>query len=114
LLLAALTPTLLGSINITDSPDLAGFDLCASLHAASAKIWIAESPSALLNPTADLAVERWGDEANRGVELARFGVSAPEASRFEVKGALLDPYGHEVVPSRKVRRHYDIYRYGYS
>jgi hypothetical protein len=113
-LLAALAAKLLGAVGSSATPDLAKFDICASIHAASAKLWIAEMPSLLLNPTADLAVERWVAEARNGVELARFGLCAPDVSRFEVKGALVDPYGHEVVPARKIRRHFDIHQYGYS
>jgi hypothetical protein len=113
ILLVALAPKLLGAIDPSDA-DLTKLDVCASIHAASAKLWIGEIPSLLLDPTVDLAVARWAVEAQNGVELARFGLCAPEASRFEVKGALLDPYGHEVVPVSKIRRHYDIHEYGYS
>jgi hypothetical protein len=114
MLLAALTPKLLGAMNTREEQSLAKLDVCASLHAASAKIWIQEVPSLLINPTADLDVERWALEARNGVELARWGLSAPQVTKFEVKGALMDPYGNEVVPVRKVRRHYDIHHYGFS
>ncbi len=113
-LLAALAPKLLGSVDPTTVPELAKIDVCASVAAASAKIWIMEIPSLLMNPTRDLTVERWVAEADRGVELARWGLCAPVVSRFEVKGGLIDAYGNEVVPSRKIRRHFDIYHYGFS
>lgn len=113
-LLAALAPKLLGAVDTKVAPGLAKIDLCASLHAASAKIWIREIPSLLVDPTADLDVERWVLEARRGVELARWGLAAPPVTQFEVKGALIDPYGNEVVPLRKLRRHYDIHHYGFS
>jgi hypothetical protein len=113
-LLAALAPKLLGAVDVSAVPGLAKIDICASLAAASAKIWIAEIPSLLLSPTRDLAVARWVSEAERGVELAGWGLCAPAASKFDVKGALMDPYGNEVVPSRKVRRHFDIHHYGFS
>ena len=67
-----------------------------------------------INPTRDLDVERWALEADREVQLAKWGLSAPKISEFVVKGALIDPYGNEAVPSRKIRRHYDIYRYGFA
>jgi hypothetical protein len=31
-----------------------------------------------------------------------------------VKGALLDAFGHEHVPSGKLRRHQDIHHYGFA
>lgn len=114
MLLAALTPTLLSAVDTAAQPDLAKMDLCASLSAASAKIWIRESTSVLIDAQADLDVERWVRAAENGIELARWGLVAPEATKYEVKGALLDPCGHEIVPSRKIRRHYDIHHYGYS
>jgi hypothetical protein len=113
-LLASLAPKLLGAVDINAAPDLAKLDICASLSAASAKIWIRESLSLLGDPTPDLAIERWATEASHGVELARFGLAAPMATKFEIKGALLDPYGNEVVPARKIRRHVDIHHYGFS
>jgi len=113
-LLAALAPRLLGAMDTRAEPRLAKIDVCASLHAASAKIWIQEIPSLLIDPTADLNVERWVFEARNGVELARWGLAAPLVTKFEVKGALIDPYGNEVVPLRKVRRHYEIHHYGFS
>jgi hypothetical protein len=113
-LLAALAPKLMATLDTISDPGLAKIDLCASLSAASAKLWIREIPSLLVNPNADLDIERWVLEARRGVELARWGLSAPVSTLFEVKGALIDPYGNEVVPSRKVRRHFDIHHYGFS
>ena len=113
-LLAGLAPKLLGALNPSEEPNFGKVDVCASLHAASAKIWIQEIPSLLMKPTTDLDVERWVVEARNGVELARWGLSAPPATKFEIKGALMDPYGNEVVPIRKVRRHYDIHHYGFS
>jgi len=35
-------------------------------------------------------------------------------TRFQVKGALLDAFGHEHVPHRKLRRHQDIHHYGFA
>jgi hypothetical protein len=84
------------------------------MHAASAKLWIQEMPSWLAQPSEDLAIDRWTEAARRGVDLARWGVCAIPVIKFQAKGALLDPNGNEVVPSRKIRRHYDIHHYGFS
>ena len=113
-LLAALVPKLLASIGQTMDSNLEKIDVCASLSAASAKIWIEEDLNLLRNPTRDLYIERWLAEADKGVELARYGVYAPSNNRFEVKGALMDPFGNEVVPARKIHRHFDIHHYGFS
>jgi hypothetical protein len=114
MLIAALTPKLLTSIDPDAVPDVAKIDVCASLRATSAKLWIQEIPSLLANPSVDLKIARWHAEAQRGVQLARWGLCAPEVTRFDIKGALLDPYGNEVVPCRKIARHYDIHHYGFS
>ncbi len=113
-LLAALAPKLIGAIDLSAELQLEGFDVCASLQAASAKLWIQELPSWLAQPTADLAVDRWVAEAHRGVQLARWGICAMPVTKFQVKGALLDPSGNEVVPARKICRHYDINQYGFA
>jgi len=113
LLLSALTPKLMAAVDVQDQPDLGKIDICASLDAVSAKIWISEAPS-IISGHRDLNVEPWVTEAARGVELAVLGLAAPQVSRFEVKGGLLDAFGHEHVPSRKVRRHYDIHHYGFA
>lgn len=91
MLLAALTPKLLAVADIGAVPELGKIDVCASLRASSAKFWIQELPSLLLNPTVDLKVERWCNEAQRGVQLAKWGLSAPEVSKFDVKVPLSIP-----------------------
>ena len=111
--LAALASRLLGALETCTDHNLSRIDVCAAIGAASAKIWIRESLS-LATPTADLNVGRWADNARKGVELARLGLMAPEITKFEVKGALIDPYGHEVVPADKIRRHHQIHHYGFS
>lgn len=113
-LITTLTYKLLAAVDPHADPRIAKIDLCASLRATSAKFWIQEIPSLLANPTDDLNVEPWRTKAQHGVQLARWGVCAPEVTRFDVKGALLDPHGNEVVPSRKIARHYDIHHYGFS
>jgi len=112
-LLTCLRPKLLAAVNIEDQPNLAKIDICASLDAMSAKIWIREASSTLMN-SRDLDVEPWVSEAARGVELALLGLAAPQVSKFEVKGALLDPFGNERVPARKIRRHHDIHNFGFA
>ncbi len=113
-LILALTPRLLAAVDSTLEPKFSRVDPCVSLRAVSAKFWIQEIPSLLVSPSEDLQVQPWLAEAQRGVQLARWGVCAPEVTRFDIKGALLDPYANEVVPSRKVARHYDIHHYGFS
>ncbi len=66
------------------------------------------------SPSCDLAVVRWAEAAENHVELAQWGICAPAVEKFEVKGALIDPFGNEVVPARKIGRHYDIHNYGFS
>jgi len=112
-LLAALASRLLGALETCTDHDLSRIDVCAAIGAASAKIWIRESLS-LTAPSADLNVGRWVDNASKGIELAKLGLMAPEITKFEVKGALIDPYGHEVVPAEKIRRHFQIHHYGFS
>ena len=113
-LISALTQKLLGSVDVTATPGLQKIDLCASLRAASAKIWIQEIPSLMRDPTRDLSIARWCEEADRGVQLALWGLCAPEVVTFQVKSALMDPHGNEVVPLRKVSRHFDIHHFGFS
>jgi hypothetical protein len=112
-LLEALVPKLLAALGTCTDPELSRIDVCAAICAASAKLWIRES-SFLSNPTEDLKIARWVDNARNGVELAKLGLMAPEITQFEVKGALLDPYGHEVVPADKIRRHWQLHHYGFS
>jgi hypothetical protein len=111
-LLAALAPKLLAAIS-PDDPRLARTNVCTSLRAVSAKIWIREG-SGIAEAPIELNVDRWVDAWREGVELARMGLTAPSHEKFEIKGAWLDAYGNEVVPSRKVGRHFDIHHYGYS
>ena len=112
-LLTALAPRLLGALQTCTDHNLSRIDVCAALSAASAKIWIREA-SFLASPIADLNIDRWADNARKGIELAKFGLMAPEITKFEIMGALIDPYGHEVVPADKIRRHYQIHHYGFS
>lgn len=112
-LLAALASKLLGALDTCTDPNLSRIDVCAAIAATSAKIWIREG-LLLTAPSADLNVSRWADNASKGIALAQLGLMAPETEKFEVKGAFIDPYGHEVVPVDKIRRHFQIHHYGFS
>jgi hypothetical protein len=111
-LIAALAPRLLAALETCTDPELSRIDVCAAIGATSAKIWLNELAIAI--PSADLSVRRWVENARRHVELARLGLTAPEITKFEVKGALINPYGHEVVPADKIRRHHQLHHYGFS
>jgi hypothetical protein len=111
-IIAALAPKLLSAVDPSNE-QLTRIDLSQSLRAASAKLWIRES-LATDNPAPDLRVQPWVDHASEGVRLAKLGLAAPKVAKFEIKGALLSPDGHEVVPQRKIQRHYDIHHYGFS
>ncbi|MEJ2107689.1 MAG: hypothetical protein P8X48_10235 [Acidiferrobacteraceae bacterium] len=89
-------------------------DAKRSLRAVSSKIWIDEDFYVFNPPSRDLAIETWEKEANAGSDKAKWGLSAPEGTRLQVKGALLDRWGNELVPQKKVLRHEEIHRYGYS
>lgn len=82
-LISALTPKLLSAVDINKAPNLAKIDICASLAAVSAKLWIRES-SNIMDALPDLAVQRWVNEALAGVELARLGLQA--SSSHQVRG----------------------------
>lgn len=112
-LLSALTPRLLDALKRNPVPELDDIDVRASLAATSAKIWIKEELD-LFDRQRDLAVERWTLRADSGVDKAIWGLRALEGSVFEVKGALISPKGHEVVPKLKITRHRDIFEFGFS
>jgi hypothetical protein len=113
LLLSSLRPKLLASVDTNDQPQLAELDVSASLSAVSAKFWIREAPSTMTK-TRELQVEPWLSAAENGIEKAVLGLAAPQTSKYEVKGALLDKHGNERVPARKIGRHHEIHRFGFS
>jgi hypothetical protein len=45
--------------------------------------------------------------------MARLGLAAPQQTKFELKGALLDAYGNEPTSARKIKRHLDIHTSGF-
>jgi hypothetical protein len=94
-------------------PELTAIDVRASLLATSCKVWIHEDDFPFQSPTRDLAIEPWL-QAAVGERKATWGLCAPTGTRLEVKGALLDPSGHEIVPLKKILRRYDIQRFGFS
>ena len=113
LLLSALQPKLLAAVDTTDQPKLSEIDVSASLSAVSAKFWIREARSTITK-SRDLQVEPWLSAADNGIEKAISGLAAPQTSKYEVKGALLDKHGNERVPARKIGRHHEIHRFGFS
>ena len=72
-LISALAPKLLGAVSVAASAAFGKLDVCSSLNAASAKIWIREASSILGDVPQALDVEPWTLEAKRGVQLARWG-----------------------------------------
>lgn len=95
-------------------PELCAIDVRASLLATSCKVWIHEDDFPFQALTRDLAIEPWLHEAAVGERKATWGLCAPTGTRLEVKGALLDPSGHEIVPRQKILRRYEIQRFGFS
>ena len=94
--------------------ELAALPVQRSLEAASAKIWPMDDDLAFTHFRRDLCVPQWVRAADRGNEDAQMGLVAPEAAILEIKGALLDTYGHEVVPASKIQRRQQIHEHGFS
>ncbi len=113
-LMVALASRLIAAIEVEKEPQFDEFNVCASLKAVSAKIWIEETPSTVNKDNQGLEVEPWVSKAESGYEKAKLGLTAPQVSKFEVKGALLDHNGNERVPADKIRRHFDLHNYGFS
>lgn len=93
---------------------LEAISVSTSLKATSSKVWINEDDFPFHNLTCDLAVETWTSCASRDEQKAKWGLCAPTGTRIQIKGALLDPAGNEVVPRRKILRHHEIHRFGFS
>jgi hypothetical protein len=94
--------------------DLGPINIRRSLLATSAKTWVHEDDFPFQSLTVDLAVEAWVMAAASGEKKATWGLCAPQGTRLQVKGALLDSHGNEVVPSGKVLRCREIQRLGFS
>jgi hypothetical protein len=83
-----------------------------SLAANSAKVWIPLDDFFSTTPKEDLDIDSWRAAIQKH-NKAIWGLSAPEASRLEIKGAFLDSHGSEVVPADKIRRRFDIHEFGF-
>ncbi len=94
--------------------DPSEIDILSALEALSAKFWIDESYVDFSKPEPDLEIQRWLEHARSGSRQAHRGLMAPDTTRFCIRGALLDRYGHELVPESKRGRHNEIYQYGFS
>jgi hypothetical protein len=113
-LIEALLDRLLDKTALASVRELEAIDVRTSLLAASCKVWVHEDDFPFRNLTEDLAIDAWVRAAASGVEKATWGLCAPKGTRIQVKGALLDPCGNEVVPRKKILRRYEIQRYGFS
>jgi hypothetical protein len=94
-------------------------DICASLRAASAKIWIREKDASgntkiNLNVGPQLKVLRWEQNESRTGHNRPFWRWTPCENEIEIKGALLDPQGGEHVPEGKRDRSCQIHLYGFT
>lgn len=113
-LVAAIVEQLLGIARSLWIAELASIDVRASLLATSCKLWPHEDDLPFQSLTSDLAIEAWVEAEASGEEKAKWGLCAPRGTRLQVKGALLDVQGNEVVPRKKVLRRYEIQRLGFS
>ena len=95
-------------------PELQAINLRRSLSATSCKVWVHEDDFPFQSLTTDLAVATWTAAAAAGEEKAKWALCAPLGSRIQVKGALLDPTGNEVVPWKKILRRCEIHHFGFS
>lgn len=109
LLLTTLEPKLLSAA--AAKGNVAQTDVCASIRAPQAKLWIyeqeveaqlgADSPEILYDP--------WAENSETGV-----GLLAPSGTQLEVKGGWLDREGRERLNPAKVNRSKEIHETGYS
>lgn len=113
-LVEALVERLLATARQLCIAELASIDMRTSILASSCKVWVHEDDFPFQSPTTDLAVEPWARAAAAGEQKANWGLCAPKGTRIQVKGALLDPSGNEVVPRKKVLRRHEIQRFGFS
>ena len=95
-------------------PELQTISIRKSISASSCKVWVHESDFPFQCLTIDLAVATWAAAAAAGQEKAKWALCAPTGSRIQVKGALLDPTGNEVVPWKKILRRFEIHHLGFS
>jgi hypothetical protein len=105
---------LLRSANDQHVPELECIDMRASLLASSCKVWIYEDEFPFQAPSKDLAVDRWVKAAAAGERKAVWGLCAPQGTGIEIKGALIDASGNEIVPRKKILRRYELHNFGFS
>jgi hypothetical protein len=110
----ALRPLLLSWVAENRPEELDRLDVRASLAGISCKAWICEDDFPFDKPSKDLAINQWLMEAVRGERKAMWGLCAPRGTGIEVKGALLNRTGDEVIPRDKVFRRFDIHQFGFS
>lgn len=113
-LVGALFEQLVGVATSQSIAELASIDLRTSLLATSCKVWVHEDDFPFQSLTTDLAVNAWLEAASAGEKKAKWGLCAPKGTRIQIKGALIDPWGNEVVPRKKALRRYEIQRFGFS
>ena len=113
-ILGALLNRLVDEARRAQVEELRDIDVRLSLRALSSKVWIYEGTFDFDTPSQDLDIATWAEQAFQGEERATWGLCAPCGTLLQVKGALLDPFGHEVVPYRKILRHEHIHRFGFS
>lgn len=113
-MIGALLERLMDEARKSNVDKLRDVDVRSSLKAQSCKIWIHEETFNFDTPSQDLDVATWAEQAFQGEEKARWGLCAPSGTRLQVKGALLNPHGHEIVPCKKILRHEDIHMFGFT
>ena len=123
-LISCLEPILLGfaerNPSVGAASDVIGLqEVCASLRAKSAKVWVREKDDAgntkiAPNSGPQLKVHRWEqNEALIGSKgpLWRW---TPCDDEIEIKGAILDAMGMEHIPEIKRDRSLQIHQYGFT
>ena len=113
-LIEALREQLIAESSMARVQELESLSVPTSLQATSSKVWIHEDDFPFQRLTCDLAVETWAACATGGELKAKWGLCAPAGTRLQVKGALVDPAGNEVVPRKKILRHHEIHHFGFS
>jgi hypothetical protein len=118
-LLKLLAPLLLAFQRHNKSPESILFD---SLHALSAKCWLAEVGkgfcqkcegdwSAPKDDSPEILNGRWEIAS---APNSRFGRKAPSLEKFRVMGAFVSEAGEEHVAKKKLRRAKEIHNFGWS
>ena len=114
ILIDLLLERLIGHAQAVRVAELEAIDVRSSLKAASCKAWVHEDDFPFESLTVDLAIDSWLAAAAAGEQKAKWGLCAPANCRLQIKGALLDPAGNEVVPRTKILRRYEIQSYGFT